>query len=99
MKGKERTLFYFAAYQLGVDPNDFIYSYVRCDNHLSLLDKRKLISYGMCILGLETRSDLKCRIMELGLEYLYRKRNSSIRRLGKALDRLGYHVLKCFKLK
>ena len=99
MKGKERTLFYFAAYQLGVNPDRITINYIFSEDTLSYLDKLWIHNVGINIVGLETRSDLKCRIMELGLEYLYRKRNSSTRRLGKAVERLVYHVLKSFKLK
>ena len=99
MKGKERTLFYFAAYQLGVDPDMITINYIFAEDKLSYLDKLWIHNIGVNIVGLETRSDLKCRIMELGLEYMHIKRNSSIRRLGKAVDRLVYHMLKCLKLK
>ena len=88
MKGKERTLFCFAAYRLGINPNNLEYNYILCDNKLSLLDKNILIRQGICIVGLETKSALRCSINELGLEYFYSKRNSRIRRFRKTISKL-----------
>ena len=99
MKGKTITLLRFASYYLGVDHRELIFEFIMSDTELSVLDKRIFAKYGLKMDEIDMKYQLCNCLFLLGLEYMERKRNSSIRRLGKAVDRLVYHVLKCFKLK
>ena len=99
MKGKTITLLRFASYYLGVDHRELIFEFIMSGTELSVLDKRIFAKHGLKMDGIDMKYQLCDCLFRLGLEYIYLKRNSRIRRFGKALDRLVYHVLKCFKLK
>lgn len=68
------------------------------DTELSVLDKRIFAKYGLKMDEIDMKYQLCDCLFRIGLEYIYLKRNSRIRRIVKAVDRLGYHLLKCFKL-
>ena len=99
MKGKTITLLRFASYYLGVDHRELIFEFIMSDTELSVLDKRIFAKYGLKMDEIDMKYQLCDCLFRIGLEYIYLKRNSRIRRLGKAVDRLVYHVLKCLKSK
>ena len=99
MNGKTITLLRFASYYLVVDHRELIFEFIMSVTELAVLDKRIFAKYGLKMDEIDMKYQLCNCLFILGLEYMERKRNSSIRRLGKAVDRLVYHVLKYFKLK
>lgn len=78
----------------GADPTELIKLYTLVSDPISQLDRRQLYNIGIPARDMEHRSDLKKYILEIGAEYVKIQRNSSFRQIGKARDRLFYHLSK-----
>lgn len=88
MRGKRSLLYYLSAKSLGIEAFDLINAFVIVENRFSVIDIRYLCRFGIPASRMMTKGDLEKWVLETGIEYTWRVKNSKMYKSKRYLDKM-----------